>query len=163
MPTVKGAEAVEAAVAATLDANIAGELAAVSAAWNDGVPLPAPKLVHAGELKLVREFPTILVVSVDGRETDDGAPVWGNQTHRLDVVTFLAGDNEETLDRQGKRYLVAIWEVIKKHQDLDGSLSGLAGVMTTQYGKSATYRAQSKPLMEKQVAWEVLVTTMEPV
>lgn len=166
----KGAEAAERAVANTLRTNLPGMLSQISAAWaNDDaadglvVPLPNPAQVYSGMTNLVREHPSVVVTSTFGRETDDGAPLWGIQQHRLDVVVFCSSDAQAVLDRQLKRYLVAIWEVLKANQDLDGSLSGLAGVATTQYGRSHAYTGAHKPLLEQQAAWEVVVTVAESV
>lgn len=166
---VKGAEAVEVALANTLVSYLPDMLSQVEAAWASydtaaglSVPLLSPAQVYAGRRTLIREHPSVMVVSAFGQEVDDGAPLWGQQRHRVDIVTFCAADALEVVDRQSKRYLVAIWEVLKQHQDLDGSLAGLAGVMTTQYGRSDPYQ-NARKILEQQAAWEVLVTVMESV
>lgn len=158
----KGVERVKVSLAATLETYLPAALDDISAAWNDGVPLPYPALVHPGLLDTIREYPTILVVSTEGDETDDGAPIWAQQEHHFDVVLFAASDSQATLDTQIDRYLLGIWEVVKQHQSLDGNVAGLGGVMTKRYGKSPSF-PKSKGLLERQAAWEVVVHTLESV
>jgi hypothetical protein len=164
MTVKKGAEAIEVAVANTLSTYLPTQLTAISAVWNDGVPLPAPVAVFAGQRQLVREYPAVVVASLDGTEVADGAPLWGEQEHRLDVSVVCLSDDQHILDVQTKRYLVAIWEVLKQNQLLDGSISGLAGVQTRRYGRSEQWKANEKGrLMLQAAGWEIVVHVTESV
>lgn len=168
MVWIKGPEAIEVSIANTLATNINAELDNVWSAWalQDGANVP-PKVYpvgcHGGTLAVIPEYPFIIVQSVDGIETADGAPLFGEQTHNLEVTALIASDDKATLDKVSKRYLVAIWEVLKKHQTLDSTVSGLAGVHTQSYGRSGIYTKANDDLLYRACRWTVQVFTLESV
>ena len=163
MAIKKGAPAAEAAVANTIRTYINAEVDDVKTAWNDSIPLPYPVQVYTGYRRIIPEYPAIVVSSVDGQETLDAASFWGQQEHRIDVSVICQSDDIHVLDQQTKRYLVAIWEVIKKHQDLDASLSGLAGVATRRYGRSEIYNIEKSHFLHQAAGWELAVHVDESV
>lgn len=165
MVWIKGPEAIEVSIAATLASNINAEIDNVWTAWGDVATVPKvyPVGCHGGTLSVIPEYPYIIVQSVDGVETADGAPLFGEQTHNLEVTALIASDDKATLDKISKRYLVAIWEVLKKHQTLDSTVSGLAGVTTRSYGRSGIYTRSDDSLLYRACRWTVTVFTLESV
>lgn len=155
-----GAEAVEQSVAATLQANINAALDTLYTAAADTTPKVYPRQVYAGARDLIPEYPSIVVTSLDGNQSLDASPNWGEVNHRIDVSAIVMSDDHRTLDRQTKRLLWAIWNVLKTHQGLDNGLSGLSGVQCMRYGRSEVYKPKAGQLLQV-AAWEVVVQIEE--
>lgn len=160
MTILKGVEAVEVAVANTLATYLPAIVTAIYTDAADGVPNVLPVQYYAGSRDVIPEYPAIVVASVDGNEDADGSPVWGEVNHRLDVSALCQSDDHHTLDVQTQRLLWAIWDTLKQHQALDGSLNGLAGLTLARYGRSDIYRPTGKHLLQV-AAWEVIVRVEE--
>lgn len=156
----RGAEAVEESVAATLRTYLPAILASIYTSANDGVPNAPVAQFYAGSRDVIPEYPAIVVTSIDGAESLDGSPVWGEVNHRLDISAICQSDDHRTLDRQTKRLLWAIWDTLKQHQSLDGALSGLAGVSLARYGRSDAFKPTGKHLIQV-AAWEAIVRMSE--
>jgi len=160
------------AMAHTLATYLPAVLTDIAAAYaaNDqsefgfAVPLPAPVAIYTREVFSIPLAPAIIVTPVGGTEVADGAPDFGELQHHLDVAVFCMADQMEIAEAQANRYLQAIWTVIKLHQQLDGSLSGLAGVSTLKYGKSPVASpTNTKTIIGWMASWEVLVNIVESV
>ncbi len=163
MTIKKLSPAVQVAVANTLTTYVNAQIDAISAVWNDGVPLPHVAQVYNGYREMVPEYPVILVSSRGGKQRTNGATVWAEIDHRLDVSILVQCDDEPTLDQQMQRYLVAIWEVLMVNQGLDGSLSGLAGVDPVEYGRSGMYKLEKSTLLMEAGGWSIVVHVVESV
>lgn len=164
MSIKQGPEAVVQSVVATLQAHINEAVDIIAAQWADSVPLPHIKSgnIYAFDQPLVPEYPAVVVNSLDGTETMDGAPIWAMLDHRLDITILVEGD-DRGIDRQALRYLWAIWRTIHVYQALDGTLSGLAGVDVRKYGRSQTYTQKGKPLLLQMGGVEAVVHIAETV
>jgi hypothetical protein len=161
-----GPEAAAAAIVATLQAHVNEAVTLINAAQSDGVPLPtiAGTNIYDGFQEMLGEYPAIVVTPVEGQESANAAPAWGELGHHLDVTVLCQADSKDTLNRQTLRYLWAIWRTLKVYQALDGSLSGLAGVDSPRYGRSGVYKASEKSsLMMQDAGWEVVVNIVESV
>lgn len=139
---IKGPEAVEHAVAATLRAKLNGELAATWAAWAtfdtaDGVsvPLVYPAQIIAGRQGIASDYPTIMVASDLGIQRTNAAPNWGEVDHTLAVIVWLVADDVLLLHKMMHRYLTSIWEVLMKNQSMDGTIA-LTGIDPGEYGRA---------------------------
>ena len=160
MTILKGPEAIEVAVANTLQTYLPAVVNAIYAAAADSVPNVLPVQYYAGARDVIPEYPAIVVASIQGDEVVDGSPVWGEVNHHFDVSVLCQSDDHRTLDIQNIRLLWAIWDTLKQHQGLDGSLNGLAGLTLARYGRSQVYRDNSKHFLQA-AAWEVIVRVEE--
>lgn len=159
MGILKGPEAIETAVAATLQTYLPAVVNAIYAAAADSVPNVLPVQYYAGSRDVIPEYPAIVVASIQGEEALDGSPVWGEVNHHLDVSALSQSDDHRILDVQNTRLLWAIWNTLKQHQALDGSLNGLAGLTLARYGRSTIYKSGKRLLQAS--AWEVIVRVEE--
>lgn len=156
-----GVEAVEESVAATLRSYLNAALDTLYTAAGDTTPKVYPKSIFAGSRDVIPEYPAVVVASLDGQQTLDASPNWGEVNHRLDVSGIIISDDHRVLDRQTKRLLWAIWNVLKEHQGLDNSLQGLAGVTLVRYGRSDIYKPKGSTQLLQVAAWEVVVRLEE--
>lgn len=157
-----GPEAIEESLAATLRTYLPAALDTIYAAAGDTTPKVYPRQVYAGSRDVIPEYPAVVVASIDGQQALDASPSWGEVNHRMDVSGLIVSDDHRTLDRQTKRLLWAIWDVLKTHQGLDNKLSGLAGVQLTRYGRSDVFKPKQGATQLLQVAaWEVIVRVEE--
>lgn len=154
-----GAEAVEEAIAATLRTYLNAAIDTIYAAAGDTTPKVHPRMIYAGSRDVIPEYPCVVVTSIDGQQLLDASPNWGEINHRLDVSALVQSDDHRVLDRQTKRLLWAIWNVLKTHQGLDNTLEGLAGVQLARYGRSDPYKAPGQTKLLQVAAWEVFVGT----
>jgi hypothetical protein len=157
----QGPEAVEEAVRATLQAHLGTYLTAIWAEWGDTLPLVTPVDWLAGEWHAMPDYPVVYATVLDGQllPEQDGTPFWATFQHRLAVGAMLRGDQVNTLDRQAKRYLWAIWKCLEAYQQLDGTLVGNPAVTLHRYGKSQAFpqKGKSGSLYLKRLEWEVSV------
>jgi hypothetical protein len=159
---IKGPEALERALAATLATYLPDELAAVWAAWagydaEDGisVPLVAPRHYLPGLRDLVQELPSIVVGSELWAQTANGAEMWGSHDEHLLIIGYLSSDNQHLLDVMTKRYAVAIWEVVMKHQRLDGTIA-ISGIDPVDCGWSPHQKNAIAPGFTRMLGWTVV-------
>ncbi len=155
--------AAQTALANTLNTNINTQIDAVAAAWNDGIPLPHITNIYAGYRTVIGEYPAIVVNAQKGKQTANGASLWAEIDHIVEITVIVQADDAPTLDAQIQRYLVAIWQVLMQNQQLDGSLSGLAGVDPMEYGRSGMYPLEKSTLLMEAAAWSVTVHVIESV
>lgn len=159
------------AVANTFSTYLPAELDAVAAAYASAdvaefgaaLPLPHPAHVYPRNQAVIAETPAVVVSSLGWDESANGAPLWGEVTHRLDAAALCVADSIEVAEAQAMRYLQAMWTVIKQHQELDGSLSGLAGIDTPKAGKSAAYSADGRVIIGVWAGLELRVRVVESV
>lgn len=125
MATVKkGPEQLAVALVSTMQTYLPGVLTDITAAWNDGLPLPAPS-VYYPTLRVIYEEPTTLVVDVASWEVtvpaaNTAGGGWGEIAFDFEVYIVLRGEDATSLLRRAHRYGQALWEVLMQHQGLDG-------------------------------------------
>ena len=141
----KSLPAVQAAVAATLTANLAAEVAAINSVWTD-MTLSTP-LVIAGYRDPIPEYPVVVVSWVETSIALDAATFWQQANHDIEATVLCQALNASDLDNQTLRYLTAMWEVFVKNPGLDGSLSGLTGFAVQKMARSQVYQVKSGQLM----------------
>jgi hypothetical protein len=171
MAIVQLAEGVCLAVAATFASALPGELASVNAAYaasdlaefGAALPLLPPARVYPRNQAMITEYPAVVVSSLGWDESANGAPTWGEVTHRIDAAALCVSDSIEVAEAQAMRYLQAMWTVIKQRQQLDGSLSGLAGIDSPRAGKSAAYAKDGQTIIGIWAGLELRVRVMESV
>lgn len=165
MSVVKGPEAAVAAVVATLSAHAQAALDAIWTAWGDGATIPevAPRSVYKFRRDLVPEYPAWVVTWLGSQQVNNGATVWGEVDHRLDVSALVRSDALSVLETQATRHGWAIWEILMANQQLDGSLSGVSGVDPLRAGRSEVYSDKSRTTLIQAVGWEIVVHVMESV
>lgn len=159
---IKGPEALERSMAATLATYLPGELTAIQSAWApydtaDGITVPLVQPLHyfPGLRDVMIEYPTIVVLSEEWKQTLNGAPNWGSHDHPLLVVGYLNSDNQHILDIMTKRYAVAIWEVLMKHQGLDGTCA-VTGVDPKDCGWTPHQKSAISPGFTRMLGWSVV-------
>lgn len=159
---IKGPEALERSVAATLATYLPAELTAIQAAWApydaaDGisVPLTAPLHYLAGLRDLVSEYPTLIVLSEVWKQTLNGAELWGSHDHNLLIVGYLNSDDQHILDIMTKRYAVGIWETLMKHQALDGTCA-VTGIDPKDCGWTPHQKSAIAPGFTRMLGWSVI-------
>jgi hypothetical protein len=159
------------AVAATFEQYLAAELSAVSAAYaavdiaefGAALPLLPPRRVYPRNQSVIAETPAVVVSWLGLDESANGAPTFGEMTHRLDAAALCVSDRLDVAEAQALRYLQAMWTVIKLHQGLDGNLSGLSGIDTPHAGKSAAYSADGQTIIGAWAGLELRVRVTESV
>lgn len=163
---IKGPEALERSMAATLATYLPGELTAIWSAWAsydaaDGisVPLTIPPAARflAGQRDVVKEYPSLVVASETWKQRLSGAELWGSHDHNLLVVAYLGGDKQHILDIVTKRWAVGIWETLMKHQALDGTCA-VTGVDPIDCGWTppAEYRSKIGMGFMRMLGWSVV-------
>ncbi len=159
---IKGPEALERSMAATLQQYLPAELAAVYSAWApydaaDGISVPQAPPLHylAGLRDVVSEYPSLVVVSETWNQTANGAQLWGSHDHHLLVVEYLSSDDQHILDIMTKRAAVAIWEVLMKHQQLDGTCA-VTGVDPMDCGWTPHQKSAIAPGFTRMLGWSVV-------
>lgn len=135
-----GPEAVGQAIVNTINAQINTLIAAVNAKYSDyQLPTIPTTAVYLFEQDVIPEYPAIVVNYLSTRETDDAAPNWGEVEHRYDIAMILTSDTKDSIIRASARYLWILWDLFKKNQTLDGSISGQRGIDTPDMGRSPVY------------------------
>lgn len=165
MATKKGAEAVAAALVATLSANANAALDAIWSAWGDATTNPEvyPRKVFKFRQDLIREYPVWVVSWLGTQQPSNGATQWAEQDHRFDVSALCRADSQPVLETQVVRHTLAIWEILMANQLLDGSLSGCSGVDLLRAGRSEVYADKSRTTLIQAAGWEVVVHVVESV
>lgn len=150
----RGPEAFAEAIVATLTAHLPAEITAVNAAWADTVPLAAParyevfnRAVEGGP------FPVVMVEPDGGRQVSQGQTIWAEVAHHAVITLWCVGDDPLTVKQQRSRYLWAIWQVLMKHPDLDGSL-GAINTNLDEYAL-AGFKAETGAALFGAAAWRV--------
>lgn len=143
MAIKKSIPAVQAAVANTLTLNLAAEITAVNAAWNDSLTLSTSPTIINGYRDPIPEYPAIVVSWVDTDIVLDAATNWQETHHRVEATLICQALEMSTLDAMVQRYLTAMWEVFLKNPGLDGSLSGLIGFAMSKIARSEVYRIKT--------------------
>lgn len=155
----KGGEAVAASMAATFTTAINAEIDAIKAVWGDSVPLPhvAASNIYVMLRKVIpNEGVAIVITPFSGKQVVNHATDWGQIAYRMEVDVVCQSDDEYTVQAQLDRYLTAVWQVVMKHQQLDGSIDTVVGCDPVQFGRSGVYHAPNKPgLLEAYGAWEI--------
>lgn len=141
----KSLPAVQAAVAATLTANLAAEVTAINSVWTD-ITLPMPQVI-SGFRDPIPEYPVVVVSWVKSTILADAATQWAEVNHEVEATVLCQALNAGDLDSYTLRYLTAMWEVLIKNPGLDGSLSGLSGLSVTEMARSQVYQVKSGHLM----------------
>jgi hypothetical protein len=128
------------------------------------IPKVYPKHIYDGNRLVIPEYPTIAISSMNGRQTTNAAPYWGQFEHHVDVSVILQGDDEFTLEQQKDRYLIALWEIFMQHQTLDDSLTGETGIDPLEYGDSGVFKPnKGSSLMMLAGGWSIAVHADETV
>lgn len=158
---IKGGEAVEYSLINTMAAHLPAELDQVWTNWGDIATVPEvhPAQYYAGRVDSIPEYPAIVAHWMSSRETDHGQPLFGQQTHIVELTAIVASDTLPVLDKQAKRYIVAMWEVVQKYPGLDGSISGLVTCLPIEAGQSKVYSKVG--LLYMAVSWLLEVNTIE--
>ena len=158
----KGPDLVAVALANTMSLYLPAEIDAVNAAWNDPntVPaLPYPKKIFSERRLEVPESPTLMIAVAKAKQTANGAyssqTGWASMTYPFDVMLIFRGDKLHILERMGRRYAQAIWEVLMKHQELDGSLPGPQGLDPLEW--AADTNQQDQMTLQHVLIWNGLV------
>jgi hypothetical protein len=159
------------AVAATFTQYLPAVLAAVNAAYaasdiaefGAALPLEPPARVYPRNQAVIAEYPAVVVSWLGLDESANGAPTFGEVTHRIDAAGLCVSDSIEVAEAQALRYLQAMWTVIKLHQGLDGSLSGLSGIDSPRAGKSAAYSRDGQSIIGIWAGLELRVRVVESV
>lgn len=168
MATKKGAEAIALALANTATLHLNAEIDAVKSAWNDTIPLPYPKKIFSEDRMEIPDYPAFIISMRGGHQTANGAysaaAGWAQQQHEFFATLLIKGDKLEVLERQARRYSVAIWELYMKYQGLDDSVPGQTGVDLLEW----TYNpiadaAQNRLLMIYAIGWRGLVYVTQDV
>jgi hypothetical protein len=146
MAIKKSLAAVQAAVANTLSANIAAEVAAVNAVWNDALTLVTPQVIN-GYRDPIPEYPSIVVSWVESSIALDAATQWQEVNHDVEATVLCQALNAGDLDAMTLRYLTAMWEVFLKNPGLDGSLSGNIGFAVSKMARSQVYRIKDNQFL----------------
>lgn len=159
---IKGPEALERSMAATLATYFPAELTAVYAAWApydaaDGITVPLSMPLHylAGVRDVVKEYPSIVVASEMWKQRQNGAEYWASHDHPLLIVGYLNSDDQHILDLMVKRYAVAIWETVMKHQALDGTCA-VTGIDPIDCGWTPHYKSAIAPGFTRMLGWSVV-------
>lgn len=160
-----GPEACEAAIAAVLLTGLPAALDTIWATWTTPPTVPVvpelyPEHVYVGQVDMLPEFPSVVVVATDSQIVSDGAPVWNEMEHHIEIVAFCVADTRDTLNRMTQRYLWAIRNVIMQNQNLGGAISGISGVALDRSGRSAVYK-NAAGLLQQEAAWRVTVNVLE--
>lgn len=140
-----GLPALQAAVAATLSANIAAEVNTINSVWTD-MTLTVPVVIE-GLRDPIPEYPAIVVSWVESTVALDAATVWQELNHDCEATILCQALNTSDLDHMTLRYLTAMWEVFVKHPGLDGTLSGLSGFAVQKLARSQVYRLKDNQLL----------------
>jgi hypothetical protein len=159
------------AVAATLAQYLPAALVAVNAAYaaadiaefGASLPLLPPARVYPRNQSVIAEYPAVVVSFLGWDESANGAPTFGEVTHRIDAAALCVSDSIEVAEAQALRYLQAMWTVIKQQQGLDGSLSGLSGIDSPHAGKSPAYAADGKSIIGVWAGLDLRVHVVESV
>lgn len=160
-----GPEAVKESVAATILANINAQLDTIYAEFADATtPEVYPTAVYATGLSLIPTYPCIVVTWLEGKQISNGAEVWAEFEHTLDVSALVIGDDTATVDRMIDRYVWALWRLLMQNQALDGTIPGLSGIDLVRYmGSPLLKRRDGLPGVARAVSWEIMVRVMESV
>lgn len=164
----KGADLVAVSLANTFQTWLPGEIDLVNSAWNDPATVPAltyPKQYYSERRLLDPESPTLMVGMMPARQSANGAnnanAGWGNISYGFEVTLYIKGDKLHILERLGRRYAHAMWETIMKHQDLDDTIPGQAGVDLLEMAYAASQAQQMTMLYA--VSWTGLVYVVQSV
>lgn len=150
-------------LSATLDDVNAAYASADVAEFGAALPLPHPAHVYPRNQAVIAELPAVVVTWLGFGESANGAPLFGEVVHKLDASALCVSDSIEVAEAQALRYIQAMWTVLKLHQGLDGSLSGLSGVDTPRAGKSAAYAADGRTIIGVWAGLELAVSVVESV
>lgn len=163
----KGPDLVAVSLANTFQTYLPGEIDLVNSAWNDPNTVPAltyPKKYFSERRDVVPESPSLMIGMLPARQSANGAhgmAGWGNITYGFEAILIFRGDKLDILERLGRRYAHAMWETIMKHQDLDDTIPGQAGVDLLEWA-AVTSRADQMTL-EHQMAWTGQVYVVQSV
>lgn len=161
----KGADLVAVAIANTFQSYLPGEIDNVNGAWNDPTTVPAlahPKAYFSERRLEIPESPSLMVGMLGGKQTANGAyspqTGWGQMTYEFEVTLWIRGDKLHLLERMARRYGQAMWEVLMKYQNLDGSVPGQTGVDLLEMGMNPAPFGEAAPMtLIYAVGWHGLV------
>lgn len=140
-----GPEATAQAIANTIGTKINALITQVNALYSDyQLPTIPTTAIYVLEQDVIPEYPAIVVSYLATNETADAAPNWGEVEHHFDVTVILTSDTKDSIQRAAQRYLWILWDLFKKNQVLDNSLSGLNGIDTPRMGRSQVYTLKGK-------------------
>lgn len=162
MATRKGAEAVALALANTFTLHLNAEIDIVKAAWGDSIPLPYPKKIFSEDRYEIPDLPALIINMRGGHQVANGAystaTGWGQMQHEFFATLLIQGDTLHILERQARRYSVAMWEVLMKYQGLDDSLAGQTGVDPLEWTYNPVADAQqNRMLLVYAIGWRGMV------
>lgn len=168
-----GADLVAVALANTFSRFLPGEIAVVNAAWNDAAtvpPLVNPKVYFSERRLQVPESPSLMIGLNPATQTANGAnnanAGWAPISYSFDAMLFFKGDKLHILERWGRRYAQAMWEVLMKHQHLDeggtAEVPGQVGVDPQRWTPEA-FASKDTPLLTYAVTWSGLVYVLQDV
>lgn len=161
----KGADLVAVALANTFQTYLPGEIDTVNAAWNDAPSVPAlthPKKYFSERRMVMPDAPTLMIGMLGARQTGNGAysaqTGWGSLTYEFEAVLWIRGDKLEILERMARRYSQAMWEVIMKYQNLDGTAPGQTGVDLLELAMNPAPFGEAAPMtLIYAIGWRGLV------
>lgn len=170
---IKGAPAVELALQNTFNTYFNGEVDNVWAAWaaQDVLdkaaglnPPPAgvyPQRTVRGPRKVNSSTPNLSIMCLDsaivGSIGGMNGISWSSWEHHVVIIVTCSGSDELSLDEFVKRYVVAMWEVISKHPQLDGSLIGAVGPYTMSQGKGLPTKLKDQQKLVQEGGLDLVV------
>lgn len=168
-----GPDLVAVALANTFASYLPAEIAVVNAAWNDAntvPPLVNPKVYFSERRILEPESPTLMIGMNPAQQTANGAnnanAGWAPISYHFDAMLFFRGDALHILERWGRRYAQAMWEVVMKHQHLDeggaGEIPGQVGVDLMNWTPEA-FNSPNTRLLSYVVTWSGVVYVLQDV
>ncbi len=121
----KGMDAVAVSLANTLALYLNTEIDAINADWNDAATVPAlahPRKIFSERRLVVPELPAIIVGMLPQRQMANGAYGtsigWAPMDYEFEIILWFRGDQLHILERQGRRYVTALWETIRPAESL---------------------------------------------
>lgn len=149
----KGADLVAVAIANTFQSYLPGEIDNVNGAWNDVATVPAlvyPKRYFSERRLEMPESPSLMVGMLGAKQSGNGAyspqAGWGSLVYEFEVTLWIKGDKLHILERLARRYAQAMWEVVMKYQNLDGTVPGQTGVDLVEMGMNPAPFGDAAPM-----------------
>lgn len=153
----KGPDLVAVSLANTFSLYLPGEIDLVNGAWNDAPSVPAltyPKKYFSERRLEVPESPSLMIYMNTAQQSANGAysgTGWGNLTYGFEAILVFHGDKLDILERLGRRYAHALWETLMKHQSLDNTIPGQAGVDLLEW--AADTQQKDQMTLQHVVVW----------
>ena len=157
--SIKGGNAVALSLAGALTSYVNAEVDAISAAFADTVPLPhvaAANIYVMRKAVIPAEGAALVVAPVGGKQLANHATSYGEIAYHMEVAAICQSDNDYILQAQVDRYLTAVWQVVMKYQQLDGTIDTVIGCDPVRVGYSEIYKPSHGAILPWQGgAWEV--------